>query len=148
MAESSDHDSAFAEATRVLRDDRTHLTPAMKELILDHFARNLDDELTEARHLWEAGEPLDQKQQTAILGWFCPLVNHAKSTNKRLVPVKEPKVEVKVRARGGPDISSARADRLWKVDREDSWSPAQKRSPSPDSESVARVYRRRLGPRR
>ena len=147
MAESC-HDSAFAEATRVLRDDRAHLTPAMKELILDHFARNLENELSEARRLWEAGEPLDQKQQSAILGWLCPLVNHAKSTNKHLVPVKEPKVEVKVRARGEPNISSARADKLWKVDREYSCSPAQKRSPSPDSESAAQVYRRRIRPRR
>lgn len=89
MAEPSDHDTAFAEATRVLRDNRAQLTEEMKELLLDRFARNLDEELAAARRLWEAGEPLDQNQQTAILGWLRPLIDHAKSTNKRLVTVRE-----------------------------------------------------------
>lgn len=89
MAEPSDHDTAFAEATRVLRDNRAQLTEEMKELLLDRFARNLDEELAEARRLWEAGEPLDQNQQTAILGWLRPLIDHAKCTNKRLVTVRE-----------------------------------------------------------
>lgn len=89
MAEPSDHDTAFAEATRVLRDNRAQLTPEMKELLLDRFARNLDEELTEARRLWEAGEPLDQAQQVAILGWLRPLIDHAKSTNKRLATIRE-----------------------------------------------------------
>ncbi|KAK1830150.1 hypothetical protein QBC39DRAFT_354915 [Podospora conica] len=87
MPESTNQDPALAEAMRVLRDDRQNLTPVMNQMILDKVAHDLAEELMEARCLWEAGGPLNQKQQATILAWLHPLVNHTESTNRCLIPV-------------------------------------------------------------